>query len=124
MRVDPEAGFVETDVRVPALDLFERIWLTTIEDGRVVVVASRLATYAIALLSSDRFAARPHVHLDGARIYPGTIVIGPTVRYGRISLALRRRVGHNQFVIDSIAITADEVTDREHRCHELDPWFH
>lgn len=82
MRIDADAGWVETDVALRVLNAFDRVWLTTIEDGRVVFVGAIGPTYTVALLSAEPFAKKARIRVDGAWFGLGEVVVGPDVGDG------------------------------------------
>lgn len=91
LRIDPATGIVETDIPLPALELFEDAYLATMEDGKVVLVATGAETHAVAFLTTARIHGQSRVRFVGARFGLGRVMAQPTVRHGLLSLPVRKR---------------------------------
>ncbi len=97
-RVDPVSGFVDTRVRVPALDAFDRVYLTTIEDGRVLLSAATASRFVVVLLSTRPFSGTATVDVDGVLHEGGELAAPPQVSEGRITVAQLVRRGRERLV--------------------------
>lgn len=91
LRIDPATGDIETDLPLPALELYEDVWLSTMEDGKVVLVATGHLSHAIAFLDIKRKNGKERVRLTGARFGLGRVMAQPIVRHGLLSLPLLKR---------------------------------
>src|SRR6266542_37642 len=92
LRIDPEAGTVDIDVPVPALDSYRDVWLSTIGDGRVLLTATTSSSHVIALLSSTPSSPRSPLLVLGAHFADGELVGPPSVGYNLITVPL----GHTE----------------------------
>jgi len=92
LRIDPEAGTIDIDVPVPVLDGYRDVWLSTIEDGRVILAATTSSSHVIALLSSTPSSPRSPLLVVGARFADGELVGPPSVGYNVITVP----VGHTE----------------------------
>jgi len=114
LRVNPELGLVETDVRVPSLGGFTRMWLRTIEDGRVVLVATNATSHVVALLTTDPFTSLPNVRVEGAKFDTGEVLSPPFVNLGEISVGIGPT--DSGFGIDTVVPEVRKPADL------VDPW--
>jgi hypothetical protein len=109
LRIDPETGRVDMDLPVPVLKGYAQVWLSTVEDGRVLLSAATASSHVIALLDSGPFSPRTPVRVIGAHFGEGELVGGPIVGYDLITLP----VGHTEggIGIGTVAPTALSPAD-------------
>ncbi len=106
----PETGAVDTDLPVPSLDAYTATWLSTLEDGRVVLAATNATSHVLALLSTEPFSPQSTVRVVGARFTAGEIVSGPIVGYGQITIGTGHTTnGFTDSIVEPVNRTAADL---------------
>ena len=101
-RVSPWTGQVETLRELHFLKQFDRVWLRTVDDGRVLLAATTANVHFAALLESAPFAGGK-VSLQGFDFGVGELLKAPEIRYGRITRAvLRKLAGKPEVIVEHL----------------------
>jgi hypothetical protein len=89
LRIDAVSGHVLSVATLSSLADHEHVWLRTLDDGRILLVAAKGSTHQLAILSSIPFTgAKPKV--DACRTGSGELLAAPFVRGLRVTGALWR----------------------------------
>ncbi len=80
-RINPWTGHVETLRNLHFLKLFDRVWLRTLDDGRVLLAATKEHMHFAAILAA-RPEAPEQVRLDGIRFGTGKLLKAPEMQMG------------------------------------------
>ncbi|MBX3126102.1 MAG: hypothetical protein KF718_05275 [Polyangiaceae bacterium] len=88
LRVNPATGEVDEPDPLPELQSYERAWLRTTAEGRIVVVATRRAHHVVLLVDVEPFRDDAPLRRLGKRPGTGEVVSLPLVRDTRVSAGI------------------------------------
>jgi hypothetical protein len=109
MRIDADTGMVSTDKPMHCLRHFDNLWLLTLEDARIVLVAQKGNKHRLALLSAQPFSPDATLRVEGAASGKGRIAAPPAIRFGMITLGIDKKLGPASHVIAPVVFTAQDL---------------
>ncbi len=84
------------------------LWLTTLDDGRVLFAGTRGFRYRAAILGVEPFLAGAKVRVAGVHTANGRLEDVPVVRYGTISLPLLEDAAFGLHRIRPVSLTLSD----------------
>lgn len=87
LRLNPATGQILTEVSLEVLEDLSEVWLTTLEDGHVLLAGNHALGARLSVLDAKRFDDGASVDVVGALEIAGPLAAVPAVRNGRLTLA-------------------------------------
>ncbi len=110
LRVDPATGDIDTFTSLALLDSMSELWLTTVEDGRVLL-AGNGQSFQLALLEAAPFTPNAQVSVTSVLQGSGELAMSPVVRYGLISLASEIQLDDGTYALQLASVSVAELAD-------------
>jgi hypothetical protein len=107
LRVDPTTGAISHDAPLAEADGLTQVWLTTLEDGRVLLAGDDGANHRLAILE----AIGTRVQVAGRKLGARPLLTQPGVRSGKITMAFEGPRGErgDQVGVDSEHVAVEEL---------------
>lgn len=116
-RIRPTSGEITTTHVLASLNDYERFWLATLENGRVVLVAatSSAATprFTVTVLSAPQRAAGGPIQVGGTATVEKRLLVGPSVAEGVVSVGIEETLANGERILRPRHFTVEDV---------LTPW--
>jgi hypothetical protein len=112
VRINPATGQVVTFVEHAVLANMEEVWLTTVDDGRVLL-AGNTATggLELALLAATPFDDQAAVDVVGSLQQSGSLAAPPAVRHGVVTIAREALNALERTELQLQAITVSQLEE-------------